>query len=215
MEHSAFRGAIFDVDGTLLDSVEIWKQIDVESLSRRGFEVPEDYRVKIAAMTADEIADYTIDRFHLSDTKESLIGEWMDMARDAYHFRLPLMPYAKEYVEELYREGKPLAIATSSDEDLIFPMLDRTGLAPFFRAVVTGNQVAGGKGAPDIFLRAAEELDIAPNDCMVYEDTVLALHTAKRAGFQTCAVYDPNGEAKLDELKGAGDSWILSFRELL
>ena len=107
------KGAIFDLDGTLLDSMGVWHQIDVDFLAKRGFAVPEDYQKAITPMGAYQAAVYTIERFALNEKPEDLVQEWLDMAYEAYSQRLLLKPYAYEYVSKLYEDGRKLAIATS------------------------------------------------------------------------------------------------------
>ena len=101
----SFQGAIFDLDGTLLDSMWIWEQIDIEFLGRRGLPVPDDYLEKITPMHFYQAAEYTIGRFGLSETPDDLIAEWSDMALDAYRNRIGLKPYAKEYLLFLKEKG--------------------------------------------------------------------------------------------------------------
>ena len=106
------KGAIFDLDGTLLDSMGVWDQVDVDFLAKRGFEVPDDYMQKVAAMQFRQIAEYTIARFNLSDTPEALMEEWDHMARVMYATVVEAKPYAREYLESLKASGAKLAVAT-------------------------------------------------------------------------------------------------------
>ena len=95
------KGAIFDLDGTLLDSMGVWDQVDVDFLAKRGFEVPDDYMQKVAAMQFRQIAEYTIARFNLSDTPEELMEEWNHMARVMYSTVVEAKPHAREYLATL------------------------------------------------------------------------------------------------------------------
>ena len=131
--------------------------------------MPEDYQQAITPLGARDAAVYTIDRFGLKETPEALMQEWLDMAYEAYSQTLPLKPYAFDYVESLYREGKRLSIATSSDRYLVMPALERTGLLPMLDAVVTVKDVSRGKGFPDIYEKAAADLGLEPAQCAVYE----------------------------------------------
>ena len=98
------KGAIFDLDGTLLDSMGVWDQVDIDFLSKRGIDVPDDYMTKVAAMQFRQIAEYTIARFDLSDTPEELMDEWDHMARVMYATVVEAKPYAREYLAQLKRE---------------------------------------------------------------------------------------------------------------
>ena len=95
------QSAIFDMDGTLLDSMWVWRQIDVDFLGRRGFEVPLDYLEMITPMGYYRAAEYTIERFRLNEQPEDLVQEWHDMAAEAYEKKVELKPHAKEYLLEL------------------------------------------------------------------------------------------------------------------
>ena len=110
---NAGKGAIFDLDGTLLDSMGVWDQVDIDFLGRRGIPVPPDYMVKVASMQFQQIAEYTIARFGLPDTPDQLMREWDDMARVAYSTVVEAKPHAREYLTRLRASGAKLAVATS------------------------------------------------------------------------------------------------------
>ena len=97
------KGAIFDLDGTLLDSMGVWDQVDVDFLAKRGIEVPDDYMQKVAAMQFRQIAEYTIARFGLSDTPEALMEEWDHMARVMYATVVEAKPYARDEARRHFR----------------------------------------------------------------------------------------------------------------
>ena len=122
------KGAIFDLDGTLLDSMGVWDQVDVDFLAKRGIEVPDDYMQKVAAMQFRQIAEYTIARFGLSDTPEALMEEWDHMARVMYATVVEAKPYAREYLESLKASGAKLAVATSLPPMLREPAMKSVGM---------------------------------------------------------------------------------------
>lgn len=209
------QGAIFDLDGTLLDSMGIWNQIDVDFLAKRGLEVPEDYQKIITPMQAHEIALYTIRRFHLEEKPEDIMQEWFDMAQEAYREYLPLKPHVYAYVEGLHRRGKKLAVATSSDSCLVMPALERTGLLPMLDTVVTAKEVGRSKEFPDIYEKAAANLGLPPEECVVYEDIIEGIRGAKAGGFRTVGVYEIHYKGSQEEMEQEADLYIRSFRELL
>ena len=126
------KGAIFDLDGTLLDSMGVWDQVDVDFLAKRGIEVPDDYMQKVAAMQFRQIAEYTIARFGLSDTPEALMEEWDHMARVMYATVVEAKPYAREYLESLKASGAKLAVATSLPPMLREPAMKHVGIFDYF-----------------------------------------------------------------------------------
>ena len=120
-----YQGAIFDLDGTILDSMGVWRQIDVEFLGRRGISVPPDYLEAITPLGFDRAAEYTIRRFSLPESREEIVREWYLMAENAYRYQVELKEGAGEWLNRLKSLNIPLAVATSSDEALFVPALKR------------------------------------------------------------------------------------------
>lgn len=210
-----FQGAVFDLDGTLLDSLGIWERIDREFLGARNIPVPEDYAKEVSALSFSAAAEYTVRRFGLPDSTEQLIAEWNRMAQDEYRFRVELKPGAKEYLSLLRGQGVRLAVATSSYRDLFLPTLRRHGILNWFDSIVTAAEVARGKGFPDIYERAAGQIDCKPGDCVVFEDLPAGLRGARDGGFYTVGVYDLYCAEEEDAMRSLADCYIRDFRELL
>lgn len=210
-----YQGAIFDLDGTLLDSMEVWGEIDIQFLKKRGLTVPADYQEAITPMGFLEAARYTIARFGFSDTPEELMQEWHQMAIDAYTWNVDLKDGAAEYLKFLKEKGVRMAVATSSTPELYEPALKRNGIHAYFDAFVTVSEVKRGKGFPDIYEKAAEKLSLAAADCVVYEDILAGIRGAKMGGFAAVGVYDKSGEGNRSKMEQEADRYIISFRELL
>ena len=140
------RAAIFDLDGTLLDSMGVWDQIDAEFLAKRGIAVPDDYMAKVSAMQFRQIAEYTIARFGLDDTPQALVEEWNGMAKRMYAHVVEPKPHAVAYLRELKESGAKLAVATTMLPDLRAPALAHAGMADLFDAVVGVDDAAGRQG---------------------------------------------------------------------
>ncbi|WP_242953656.1 HAD family hydrolase [Clostridium merdae] len=209
------QGAVFDLDGTLLDSMGVWKEIDQGSLGRRGIPVPEDYAQAVALLGFWQSAEYTIRRFGLSETPKQLTEEWNEMALDAYRFRVELKPGAKEYLSHLRERGIKLAVATSSYRELFLPTLERHGISNYFDAIVTVSEVSRGKGFPDIYEEAARRIQCLPQECAVFEDLPDAVRGAKEGGFYTVGVFDPYSAEEEPRLREHADRFIHDFHELL
>lgn len=210
-----FPGCIFDLDGTLLDSLWVWDEVDTVFLTRRGLPVTPDYGQAIAHLGFADAARYTIDRFGLDETPEQLMQEWYDLARAAYRDRVPLKPHAEEFLRKLCAQGVHISAATSSEPELVLPCLDRLGITGLFDNITTIHEVNGDKSSPDIYLLAAERMQVAPNQCAVFEDILRGVQSAKSAGFYTVAVQEAASALDQDAIRQTADRYILSFSELL
>lgn len=210
-----YYGAIFDLDGTLLDSMGIWRQLDVDFLGKRGFSVPQDYLEAITPLGFERAAEYTIRRFSLKESPEEIIQEWMEMARESYANHVALKPNVKEYLERLVNLGVPIAAATSSDRELVIPALKRNGIFDLFQNIVTVRDVSRGKGFPDIYEKAAELIGENPKRCAVYEDIIEGIRGANMGGFYSVGVYDPESEMNRESICRESRHYIEDFEELL
>lgn len=208
-----FAGAIFDLDGTLLDSMGVWAEIDRDFLGRRGFEVPPDYMEAITPLGFRGTALYTIERFGLSDTPEGLMDEWSTMAREKYAHEVMLKPGAKALLRELHSAGVPLAVVTASSQDLFMPCLVRNGIADYFNLILTTDGTGFTKNGPEIWLMAAGKLGVTPEECVVFDDAAASVLGAKSAGLQTVGVYDSHSKGR-DRLMHEADLYTNSLEEL-
>lgn len=210
-----FDGAIFDLDGTLLDSMKVWRAIDEAFFAERGIPFDPHFCDIVAPIGLVASAEYAIRQFGLTDTVEQLCAIWHGMAVEKYANEIELKPGAYAYIQRLKQCGKRLAIATASGRELILPALRRTGLLPFFDAVCTCDEVARPKGYPDICLYAAGRLGLAPGRCIVFEDALPGMQSGKAAGMPVVAVYDRSADSSRDAIRATADLCIDGFVELL
>ena len=210
-----YAGMIFDLDGTLIDSLKVWDEIDVLFLGNRGLTVPEDYQEKILHMSFEECADYTIERFGLKETRQQVMEEWFDMAKHAYACDVKLKAGVKPFLDALKENQIKMSIATASDWQLVRPVLKNNGIFDYFDNISTLNEVNRGKGFPDIYDLAAKKMNVDPKKCVVFEDIPQGLAGARMGGYDTVGVYDENASASVEELKKMCDWFIYDFRELL
>ncbi|MBE5959228.1 MAG: HAD family phosphatase [Lachnospiraceae bacterium] len=210
------KAAIFDLDGTVLDSMWVWTEIDKRFLGDRNLEVPADYLEAIAPLGARKAAEYTIERFGLNEKVEDIMGEWFDMAMGAYENEVQCKPFVIKYLNQLKTKGIKLAVATSSDRKLIIPALKRNRIIDMFDAIITVDQVERGKGFPDIYEKAARDVGVSDNSqCIVYEDILAGIKGARMGGFKTVGVYEDHSSYEHPEMKKLSDRFIMSFKELL
>ena len=208
------KGAIFDLDGTLLDSMGVWDQVDIDFLSKRGIDVPDDYMTKVAAMQFRQIAEYTIARFSLTDTPEELMDEWDHMARVMYATVVEAKPYAREYLAQLKESGAKLAVATSLPPMLREPAMKHVGIFDYFDEVVSVDDAGDvGKDQPDVYLLAASRLRVEPEECTVFEDLLIGMRSAKSVGMKVWAMHDDSSDADWLAICGLADGVMFDFHD--
>ena len=209
------RAAIFDLDGTLLDSMGVWDEVDAEFLGRRGVDVPDDYADAVAAMRFDQVVEYTIARFGLDDTPEGMMAELDGMARVAYATTVRPKPGAVEYLRALRAHGVRLAVATSLPPSLRDPAMEHAGIRSLFDAVASVDDVGDvGKEEPDVYLLAARLLGVEPSDCVVFEDLLTAVRSARRAGMGVWGVYDDSSAGDWATIRREADGTVRDWRLL-
>ena len=205
---------IFDMDGTLADSMHIWKDIDIEFLKNRGIEMPEDLQASIRGISLYQIAIYFINRFGFKDTPEELIKEWNDMAFDMYSTKIELKPGALKLIKRLKEDNIKMAIASSNSGYLLEGFVKHYDLDRYFSYYCTGDKFKKGKPAPDCYLHTAEMINIPPSKCLVFEDITEGIQSAKSAGMLVCGVSDDYSKNDIEEKYLLSDFYVDSLEEL-
>ena len=209
------QAVIFDLDGTLIDSMWMWKQIDIDYLARHGHPLPEDLQDCIEGMSFSETAVYFKERFGLSDSLDVIKTDWNRMAYNIYVNDVPLKPGALEFLQYLKKKGIRTGIATSNSKELLMAVLKSLGIAEYFDELHTSCEVAKGKPAPDIYLLVAEKLGVAPDKCLVFEDIMQGILAGKAAGMKVCAIKDEFSLKQEAEKQEAADWFINGFDEIM
>ncbi len=184
------EAVIFDLDGTLVDSMWLWKDIDREYLGQFGIKVPSDLQNCIEGMSFTETAQYFIKRFNLLDTIDKVKSDWNKMAWYKYSHEVNLKPFVLEFLQHLKKNNIKTGIATSNSRELVNLIIETHGLSGYFNSVRTSCEVPKGKPAPDVYLKVSNDLGVLPSQCLVFEDLVHGIMAGKSADMKVCAVYD-------------------------
>ncbi|HIS26982.1 MAG TPA: HAD family phosphatase [Candidatus Pullilachnospira intestinigallinarum] len=205
------KGAIFDVDGVLLDSMEEWDRLGETYLTCLGIRAGEGLADTLATMSMEEGAAWLIRHYGISRTVEQAVEEMAAVMRDAYACRIPKKKGVENYLRGLSGAGIPMVIATSGDGDNARTALERLGLWNYFRGMLTCTQVGAGKNRPDIFLAAAKILEGVPEEIWVFEDAPHAAATARAAGFHVAAVKDAQNARQEAQLARTADIYLKDY----
>ena len=186
------RAVIFDLDGVLADSEPWWNKIDATLLAEHGVTYRGEHHRNVLGMSYRLAVEFYKKAFGLSIPSEQMMRRRGEIATEFFANRIDPFPATRQVLEELRHMNPPvrLALATSSVSTSARPFLDRHRLTPFFAVIVTGEEVERGKPHPDIYLRAAEKLDVATDACLVIEDSLSGIAAAKAANMRVAAIPD-------------------------
>lgn len=209
------QAVIFDLDGTLVDSMWMWKAIDIEYLGRFGFECPDDLQKIIEGMSFTETACYFKERFSLECSIEEIKQDWIHMSIEKYRNQVPLKKGAEAFLQYVKSLGVPMGIATSNGRVIVDAVLHSLGIQSYFDVITTGCEVAQGKPAPDIYLKVAEHLKAEPKACLVFEDVPAGICAGKAAGMTVAAVEDRFSKGMEEEKRKLADYYIEDYFQLI
>lgn len=208
------EAVIFDLDGSLVDSMWMWKKIDMEYLERFGISLPENLQQEIEGMSFVETAGYFKEHFQIPDSIEEIGETWNRMAWDKYMYEVPLKPGVMDFLHTCRSHRIKLGIASSNSSALIMNVLKAHHITDFFDCIKSGTDVIKGKPAPDIYLHVAKELNVNPQKCLVFEDITQGILAGKSAGMKVCAVEDAYSSEQWEEKIRLADLYISSYDEL-
>ncbi|MCY6485692.1 HAD family phosphatase [Clostridium aestuarii] len=209
------KGAIFDMDGTLVDSMWIWSEIDIDFLKKRNIDCPKNLKSQIEHLSFEEVALYFKKTFNLNESIEDIMDEWNTMAFQEYKNNVHLKNGVKLYLDILKSMNIKIGLATSNTSLLLETALRANGIYEYFDVIATTDEVSRGKHFPDIYLLTAKRLGVAPNNCIVFEDILPAVKGAKAAGMKVVGIHDEYSEYQKNDILKIADKYIHTYSELI
>lgn len=209
------KAAIFDMDGTLIDSMWVWRNLLKDFLRKLNIEAPEHILNEVTHMSIKQSSAYVQEYFNLPMTAEEVRLEWREMVYNAYSENIKLKMGAEEYLRSLKNKGVKLAIATSCDKGLCEICLENNNIAELFDVITYADEVGKGKNFPDIYVECLKRLGCVAEETVLFEDILVAIKTGKKLGMKTVAVQDDSAEPDWDEMKKEADLFIKDFTEII
>lgn len=209
------KALIFDLDGTLVDSMWVWTAIDEDFLEKYNLTEPKYFREGMEGKSYSETAQYFLDIFpELPQTLEELMQEWNEMAYDKYVKEVHLKEGVFDFLHDMHEKGIKLGIATSNQRELAEVNLKANHVFELFDSIWTTCEVKAGKPSPDVYLKVAEELEIQPEHCLVFEDVPMGILAGKNAGMRVCAVEDEFSKPQEEKKRSLADYYIKDYYDI-
>lgn len=210
-----FSGAIFDMDGTLTDSMPLWQNTGERFLAARGLTLPDGAMEDLKPLSMVQTARYLRERFSLPDTEQAIMDELNSLVEKGYCETAPVKRDILPFLEKLRKAGVAMCVATATDRYLAEAILRRTGIWDCFQFLLTCTELGAGKDNPAVFERALEKLGTAKDDTIVFEDALHAVQTAKSAGFRVVAIQDDSCREDAAEIRKTADRYIYQYEEVI
>lgn len=209
------QGIIFDLDGTLIDSMPAWENIGADFLKNHGVNPPDDLNATIKTMSFAESSRYFIEFFRVDMTEEQVNDEINEMIRDNYAKYIQLKPFVKEVLDQYLQQGIKMGILTATHKSLVELVLKRFGLLAHFEFILTAGMAGLPKSQPAIYHQAVANLKLPIEQIAIFEDALYCIQAAKDTACHIVGVYDESSKNDWDEIRNKADSTILSFKELI
>lgn len=205
------KGAIFDADGTLLNSMPIWENLGELYLKSLGIEAKKGLGDVLFTISMEQGAEYMIKEYHLELTAQQVMDGVNKEIEEYYAKRVPLKEGVRAFLEGFREQHIPMVVATTGDRKNLEAALNRLKVRNLFEGILTCTELETDKNKPDIYLTAALQMDCDPDEVLVFEDAYHAIRTAKKAGFLTVAVYDRANDRKLGKIWNTADVYLPEF----
>ena len=210
-----FQAAIFDLDGTLVDSMWIWDRLLVDFLAERGYETPQHILNQVAYMTLKQSSAFIQKEYRLSMTPEEVCSTWTEMVYAYYAHQVRSKPGAPEYLRYLKQNGVKIGVATACTPALCEAALSSNRMLDLIDCFTYADEVGKGKESPDVYLECIRRLNVRPDETMIYEDILTAVRSAKKAGLRVTAIEDASAKSERERIRQEADLYIADFFALL
>lgn len=209
-----YRSAIFDMDGTLLDSMGMWRNVGRDYLLRQGVNPPEDLPDRLRTLSFEQAAQFFQREFGILQPLSEIVEEIQRIPEEQYRLSVPLKPGAKELLLKLQEKGVPMCVATETDRVCAEAALQRLDVIHCFSFLLSCKDLGKGKNDPAVYVEAAKRLGSEPGETLVLEDCLYCAKTAKKAGFPVAAVYDDASASDWEQMQRICDRSVMSLIEV-
>lgn len=213
--NNTFDAVIFDLDGTLIDSMWVWAKIDEVYLGQFGIGADEFSEAEVEGMSFTETAQYMKERFQIQDDVEKIKADWNQMALEFYKSQVPLKEGVREFLDYIEALGMKMGIATSNSHELVDIVLEAHGIRSKFGAICTSCEVEKGKPYPYVYEKVAQDLGVEPKRCLTFEDVPNGVLAAKRAGMISCAIRDRQDKEMEERLRQEAHYFVENYRDII
>lgn len=207
-------GVIFDCDGTLVDSMEAWHEVDRQLCAEAGIALTPQDADAITTMSLEEASAYMHEQCGLGESTEAVMAMIFDRMRAFYANEVEARPGALAFVRALHERGVPLAVASSTSPDMLRACLDRCGFTPYLQAIVSVDDLNTSKREPTVYDHARSFLGTDRAHTWGFEDAAYALDTLRGAGYRTAAIYDNDISGTREALRERADVYFEDFTQL-
>ncbi len=210
-----YNAIIFDMDGTLINSIAIWVEADKKFVNNLGYEYTSDVSLAMKTMHFESACEHLIKEFNLTLSHDEVAKSILSLVEHSYKHEMTLKPYAFEYIKKQHENGIKMCIATSNKHALAKSCLENLGIYDMMEFIITSDEVGNDKKSPDIFLEAARRMNSSPDKTLVFEDSIHAIKTAVDANFYTIGIYDDYSSHEFDEMCRIAQKTIKSYDEIM
>lgn len=210
-----FKGLIFDLDGTLIDSMNVWTEIDAEFLKEYNIDMPVNFYEDIKDLSFADTAIYFSEKLGIPMNSKDIMDKFNAMAREKYEKIVPLKKGVYEFIEREKKKGTKLCVATANNKELTILALKRLGIYDSMEFILTCDEICSGKGTPDIYIKCAEKMGLEISETAVFEDILRGVLSARSAGFYVVAVKEETAFDDIDEIKKNCDLFIEDYTCLI